>query len=214
MTKVLIIGASRGIGLETVKTALLAGHSVSALARSAASIPVENPALEKVPGDALASSTIRSALKGVDVVVQTLGVDIAPRSIFERTTLFSQSTRILVDAMKAAGVKRLIAVTGLGAGDSRGHGGIIYDSVVFPLLLKRVYDDKDVQEWIIGSSGLNWTIVRPGLLTNRPATGRYRILPAIVDSRFRPISGADVADFIVRQIDDRKLIGATPLLIN
>jgi putative NADH-flavin reductase len=214
MTKVLIIGASRGIGLETVKTALLAGHNVSALARSAASIPIQNPALEKVPGDALDSSTIRSALKGVDVVVQALGVDIAPRSIFERTTLFSQSTRILVDAMKIAGVKRLIAVTGLGAGDSRGHGGIIYDSVIFPLLLKRVYDDKDVQEWIIGSSGLDWTIVRPGLLTNRPATGRYRILTEAEDWTFGLIGRADVADFIVRQIDDRKLIRTTPLLID
>ena len=71
--------------------------------------------------------------------------------------------------MKVAGVKRLIAVTGLGAGDSRGHGGLIYDAVVFPLLLKRVYDDKDVQESIVRSSGLDWTIVRPGLLTNRPA---------------------------------------------
>ena len=134
--------------------------------------------------------------------------------MFERTTLFSQSTRIIVDAMKAAGVKRLIAVTGLGAGNSRGHGGIIYDSVVFPLLLKRVYDDKDVQEWIIKSSGLDWTIVRPGLLTNRPATGHYRILTAAGDWRFGTISRADVADFIVRQIDDRKLIGTTPLLIN
>jgi putative NADH-flavin reductase len=214
MAKVLIIGASRGIGLETVKAALLAGHSVRALARSAASIPIQNPALEKMPGNALDSSTIRGGLESVDAVVQTLGVDIASRSIFERTTLFSQSTRILVDAMKIAGVKRLIAVTGLGAGDSRGHGGIIYDSVVFPLLLKRVYDDKDVQEWIIGSSGLDWTIVRPGLLTNRPATGRYRILTATEDWRFGVISRADVADFIVRQIDDRKLIGATPLLIN
>jgi putative NADH-flavin reductase len=213
MAKVLIIGASRGIGLETVKAALLAGHSVRALARSAASIPIQNPALEKMPGNALDSSTIRGGLESVDAVVQTLGVDIASRSIFERTTLFSQSTRILVDAMKIAGVKRLIAVTGLGAGDSRGHGGIIYDSVVFPLLLKRVYADKDVQEWIIGSSGLDWTIVRPGLLTNRPATGRYRILTATEDWRFGVISRADVADFIVRQIDDRKLIESTPLLI-
>ena len=82
MAKVLIIGASRGIGLETVKAALLAGHNARALARSAASIPVQNAGLEKVPGNALDSSTIRSVLEGVDVVVQTLGVDIAPRSIF------------------------------------------------------------------------------------------------------------------------------------
>ena len=214
MAKVPIVGASRGIGLETVKAALLAGHNVRALARSAARIPIQNPGLDRVAGNALDSSTILSTLDGVDVVVQTLGVDVAPRSIFERTTLFSQSTRIIVDAMKAAGVKRLIAVTGLGAGNSRGHGGIIYDSVVFPLLLKRVYDDKDVQEWIIKSSGLDWTIVRPGLLTNRPATGHYRILTAAGDWRFGTISRADVADFIVRQIDDRKLIGTTPLLIN
>jgi putative NADH-flavin reductase len=197
MAKVLIIGASRGIGLETVKAALLAGHNVRALARSAARIPIQNPGLDRVAGNALDSSTILSTLDGVDVVVQTLGVDVAPRSIFERTTLFSQSTRIIVDAMKAAGVKRLIAVTGLGAGNSRGHGGIIYDSVVFPLLLKRVYDDKDVQEWIIKSSGLDWTIVRPGLLTNRPATGHYRILTAAGDWRFGTISRADVAaDFL------------------
>jgi uncharacterized protein YbjT (DUF2867 family) len=214
MAKVLIIGASRGIGLETVEAALDAGHSVRALARSAAGITVQNPALEKISGNALDSSTIRSALGGVDVVIQTLGVDIAPRSIFQRTTLFSQSTRILVDAMIIAGVKRLISVTGLGAGDSRGHGGLLYDALVFPLLLKRVYDDKDVQEWIIRSSGLDWTIVRPGLLTNRPAKGRYRILTAAEDWRFGLISRADVADFLVQQIDDRELIRTTPLLIS
>jgi len=197
-----------------VKAALLAGHNVRALARSAASIPIQDAGLEKVSGDALDSNMVCNALKDVNVVVQTLGVDISPRAVFERTTLFSQSTRILVDAMKAAGVKRLIAVTGLGAGDSRGHGGLLYDAVVFPLLLKRVYDDKDVQEWIIKSSGLDWTIVRPGLLTNRPATGRYRVLTASNDWRFGVISRADVADFLVRQIDDRALIGTTPLLIN
>ena len=211
---VLVIGASRGIGIEAVRAALRAGHSVRALARSAASLPIQDANLDKIPGDALDRDTIRNALKDVDVVVQTLGVDFAPRLIFEGTTLFSDSTRILVDAVKATGVKRLIAVTGLGAGDSRGHGGLLYDAFVFPLLLKRIYDDKDVQEWIIRSSGLDWTIVRPGLLTNSPATGRYRVLTASNDWRFGAVSRADVADFLVRQIDDRTLIGTTPLLIS
>ena len=155
------IGASRGIGLETVRAALRAGHRVHALARSAASMSIQDTKLVKVSGDALDRDTIRDALQDVDVVIQTLGVNFAPKLIFEGTTLFSDSTRILIDAMKVAGVKRLIAVTGLGAGDSRGHGGFIYDAVVFPLLLKRVYDDKDVQEWMIRSSGLGpWSAPR------------------------------------------------------
>jgi uncharacterized protein YbjT (DUF2867 family) len=214
MAKLLVVGASHGIGLETVRAALRAGHSVRALARSASKIPIQNSGLDKVSGDALDKDVVREALEDVEVVVQTLGVDISPRAIFERTILFSQSTRILVDAMKDAGVKRLIAVTGLGAGDSRGHGGFLYDAVVFPLILKRVYDDKDVQEWVIRSSGLDWTVVRPGLLTDRPATGRYRVLTTPRDWRFGVISRADVADFLVRQIDDLTLIGKTPLLIS
>jgi uncharacterized protein YbjT (DUF2867 family) len=214
VTKVLVIGASRGIGLETVKAALRAGHSVRALARSAASIPIQDAVLNKVSGNALDRDTIRNALQDVDVVIQTLGVNYAARYIFEGTTLFSESTRILVDAMKAAGMKRLITVTGLGAGDSRGHGGFLYDAFLFPLLLKRVYDDKDVQEWIVRSSGLDWTIVRPGLLTNRRAIGRYCVLIGSKDWRFGAISRADVADFLVRQVNDRALIGATPLLIS
>jgi putative NADH-flavin reductase len=214
MTKVLVIGASRGLGLETVRAALRAGHSVRALARSAASIRIQDADLDKVSGDALDCDTIRNALQDVDVVMQTLGVHFSPRVMFEGTTLFSGSTRVLVDAMKAAGVKRLITVTGLGAGDSRGHGGLLYDAVLFPLLLKRVYDDKDVQEQIVKSSGLDWTIVRPGLLKDSPATGRYRVLTASKDWRAGAISRADVADFLVRQINDRALIGSTPLLIS
>jgi putative NADH-flavin reductase len=213
VTTILVIGASRGIGLETVKTALRAGHSVRALARSAEGIPIEDAALDKVSGDALDHDTVRNALQDVGVVIQTLGVDFSPQLILEGTRLFSESTHILVDAMNAAGVKRLITVTGLGAGDSRGHGGLLYDAILFPLLLKRVYDDKDVQEWIVRSSGLDWTIVRPGMLMNGPATDNYRVLTASKDWRFGVISRADVANFLVRLIDDRALIGTTPLLI-
>jgi putative NADH-flavin reductase len=77
MAKLLIIGASRGIGLETVKAALRGGHRVLALARSAASIPIENADLEILSGNALDSEMIGNALEGVDVVIQTLGVDIS-----------------------------------------------------------------------------------------------------------------------------------------
>ena len=73
MAIVLIIGASRGIGLETVKAALEAGHSVRALARSAGRIPIDRPKLEKMAGDALETATVKHALSGVGVVIQSLG---------------------------------------------------------------------------------------------------------------------------------------------
>ena len=71
--RVLIIGASKGIGLETTRQALDAGHDVRALARSATAIAISNPSLEKMPGDALKPEDVEAALAGVDVVIQTLG---------------------------------------------------------------------------------------------------------------------------------------------
>jgi len=90
VAKVLIIGASRGIGLETLKAALQAGHSVRALARSARRIPVDHPKLEKMAGDALEMATVKRALTGVDVVTQSLGVSAGPEMILKPTRLFSK----------------------------------------------------------------------------------------------------------------------------
>ena len=73
-------------------------------------------------------------------------------------------------------MRRLICVTGIGAGDSRGHGGFLYDRVIAPFLLKTIYQDKDRQEALIRASGTDWTMVRPGFLTNGPLTGKYRLL--------------------------------------
>ena len=98
MAAILIIGASRGIGLETVRAALRTGHSVRALSRSAANIPIKDADLEKASGDARDRDTIRSAVKDIDVVIRTLGVDFSPRLIFAGTTLFSESTRSLLMA--------------------------------------------------------------------------------------------------------------------
>jgi uncharacterized protein YbjT (DUF2867 family) len=208
---VLIIGASRGIGLETVKAALQSGHSVRALARSARRISIDHRKLEKMAGDTLEVATVRRALTGVDVVIQSLGVSVGPKIILKPTQFFSTATRLLVTAMEEAQIKRLICVTGFGAGDSRGYGGFLY-SAAFRLLVGRLYDDKDVQERIVRSSELDWVIVRPVILTNGPKTNTYR---AVVDPRGWTcgfISRADVADFLIKQVDDDAFLHKTPVL--
>jgi len=211
MRTVLVIGASRGIGLETVKRAIKAGHSVRALSRSATAIRLHDAKLEKLEGDALDRDTIERALVGVDAVIQTLGVSPAPELIFSGTRLFSAATRVLVNAMEAGTVRRLICVTGFGAGDSRGRGGLLYNAALC-LFLGRVYADKDLQERIIRRSRLDWTIVRPTILTNGPRTGTYRVLVDPRDWTSGFISRADVADFLVAQIDDASLLYKTPAL--
>ena len=211
MAKILIIGASRGIGLQTVKAALEARHSVRALARSARRISIDHPKLEKMAGDALEMATVKRALSGVDVVIQSLGVSAGPEIIFKPTRIFSKATRVLVTAMEEAHVKRLICVTGFGAGDSRGYGGFLY-SAAFHLLMGRVYDDKDVQERIVRSSKLDWVIVRPVILIDGPKTNAYRALVDPRDWTCGFISRADVADFLVKQIDDDAFLHKSPVL--
>lgn len=210
---ILVIGASQGIGLETVKALLADGHAVRALARSANRIAINDQQLEKRDGDALDPGDISRALDGIDAVVQSLGVAMSLNAVMSGTTLFSRATRILVDAMRQKGPKRLICVTGMGAGDSRGRIGFPYDGLMFPIFLKRIYDDKDVQERMVKDSGLDWTIARPGVLISTPVAGSYRALTNPSDWKMQKIARADVARFIADEIRDGKFIGKTPLII-
>ena len=208
--RVLIVGASKGIGLETTRQALEAGHNVRALARSATAIAVSNPSLEKMRGDALKAEDVEAALVGVDVVIQTLGVGLG--DLFRPVHLFSDATQVLIAAMRSQGVKRLICVTGFGAGDSRASISCL-QRLPFQIVFGRAYDDKSLQEKLIKESELDWTIARPGVLTSGPRTGRYRILAESTEWCNGKISRADVADFLVRQIDDQTYIRKTPVLI-
>jgi nucleoside-diphosphate-sugar epimerase len=114
VARLLIIGASRGIGLESVKAALEAGHSLRALARSARRIPVGHPKLEKMAGDALEMATVKRALTGIDAVVQSFGVSAGPEIILKPTRLFSKATQVLVTAMQEAGW--LLGTSGMRSG--------------------------------------------------------------------------------------------------
>jgi putative NADH-flavin reductase len=210
MAQVLIIGASKDIGLETTRQALEAGHTVCAFARSAAGIRISDPKLKKVSGDALRNSEVTAAVTGTNAVIQVLGVGLG--DLFQPVHLFSDATRVLVAAMQAQGVRRLICVTGFGAGDSRASINCL-QLLPFRFFFGRAYDDKDVQERLIKDSALDWTIARPGVLTNGSRTGRYKALKEPSQWRNGTISRADVADFLVRQIEDRAYLRKTPVLV-
>jgi putative NADH-flavin reductase len=147
---------------------------------------------------------------GVDVVIQTLGVKVS--ELLRPVHLFSGATRVLIAAMQAQGVKRLICVTGFGAGDSRASISCL-QLVPFQIVFGRAYEDKSVQERLIKESGLEWTIVRPGVLTNGPRTGRYKIMTEAAQWRNGIISRSDVGEFLVRQIEDQTYVRQAPVLV-
>jgi len=209
---VLIIGASKGIGRRGVDSALKRGCSVRAMARGAEAIDLEHQRLEKFPGDATKRDDVRRALDGVDAVILAIGMPAGLTRLLRPVTVFSRSTEVLVDAMEASGPKRLVAVTGFGAGDTRSAMNAV-EELGHNMVLGRAYADKSVQEKIVERSGLDWTIVRPTILTNGSATGQYKVLVDPESWRNGFISRADVADFLVECALDEKHLHEAPVLV-
>jgi len=206
--KILIVGATRGIGRQVLEQALAAGHSVTALVRDARRLGVQHDRLKVAKGDILDPNSVALAMAGQEAVCCSIGVKVPGIQV----TVFSEGTRNLLEAMKKRGARRLVCVTGIGAGDSRGHGGFLYDRLFYPLLLRTVYADKDRQESVIRASGVDWVIVRPGFLTNGPLTGRYRVITDLSGVTAGRISRADVAHFILQQLVAPSHLRQTPLL--
>jgi uncharacterized protein YbjT (DUF2867 family) len=195
---IVVIGASHGIGLATVKAALAAGHAVHAMARSAA--PLANEKLAWFFGDVTSPHAFDEALENAQAAIITLGMG----STLTRkpVTLFTDATQALLAAMQKHGLRRLVCVTGIGAGDSRGHGTFFHDKILLRFGLKTIYADKERQEQMIWGSGLDWTIVRPGFLTDGPSTGKVRVLTTLDGVKARKISRADVGEFLVKCLRD------------
>jgi putative NADH-flavin reductase len=207
-TKILVLGATGATGRLIVNQAAARGYDVTVLVRSAGKAS-DITGAKLIVGDARDETALREALKGREAVVSALGTPVSP---FREVTLLSTATRALVSAMKAEQVSRLVCITGMGAGDSAGHGGFVADNVIFPLLLKKVYADKNRQEAIVRDSGLDWVLVRPSILNNKPGRGSVRALTDLSGFHGGSIAREDVATFVLDQVRADTWLHRSPLI--
>lgn len=206
--KIAIIGASKGVGKQLLEQALAEGNEVTALLRNPNTLQISNSNLHIVEGDILDAASVAKAAKDQDSVCVCIGIPPSRKPV----NVFSEGIKNVLASVGNNATQKLIVITGIGAGDSKGHGGFLYDWVINPLLLKEIYKDKDREESIIKNSNSSWLIVRPGFLTNGSRTGKYRIIDNLTGVTAGKISRADVADFILHQLKEPTYFGKTPLL--
>ena len=203
--RVLVLGATGGVGSLVVEEAVARGHDVRAQSRDAGRLAGLPPGAEAAEADPTDPARMAVLAQGCHAAIFALGVDrLGP------TTLFSDATRALIAAMCAAGARRLVAITGVGAGETRGHGGWLYDRVIFPLFTKARYADKDLQEALLRDSSLDWTILRPAPFARRAGEGPLETHEAIPpDLALTNVTRAEVARCAVDLLDRPETIGRT-----
>lgn len=205
--RVLIVGATGGTGRELVRQALERGHEVAAFVREPKRLGREHERLEVVPGNVLDAAAVERAVAGREAVLSALG---HKRWLYP-TRILSEGTRNVVRAMETHGVRRFVCETALGIADAWWRLGLSYTLFVRPVVLPFYFHDKVRQERIVRSSDLDWILVRPGILNDRPARGRYRHGPHIGHWLWGArISRADVATFMLDQLTDDTHLHQSP----
>jgi putative NADH-flavin reductase len=205
--KLLIIGGTGGTGMELIKQALDQGHIITALVRSPEKIKITHLNLSVVKGNVLDYESVLRAVANQDAVLSTLG----HKRFIIKTTILSEGTKNIIQAMEKNNVKRFICVTSLGINDSRFKLGLYYTLFVIPFIVFFYFLDKAKQERIIRSSHLDWTIVRPGQLTNGKKRAVYKHGDHVGNYILtKMISRADVAHFMLTQLTDLTYLKKTP----
>jgi putative NADH-flavin reductase len=192
-----IIGASAGIGLETVKRGLNRNHSITTLSRSEIEIK-EKKSLNMILGDATNKADLFNSIQQAEAIIVTLGTG---RNM-KATTLFSDFAKLIVEINREKKMDvPFIFVTGFGAGESKNYVPWMV-KLFLKYVLKDVYADKTKMEEIITNSDLNWTVVRPGRLLDKEFTEKYRIENTLFKGiNIGGINRADVADFLIKQAE-------------
>ena len=216
--KITIIAATGGVGRQLVSQALAAGHDVTAVARNPAKLPPDVRATRVVSADLARPDmqVLESAVAGADAVLSALG----PHNNSD-AGIAAPGTKAITDAMRAAGVRRIVAISAAPVGTTPSPGrphpprhdpgeGFFMRHVgtrIAKILFGKVYDDLARMEDVLRDSGLDWTILRPPQLTGKPLTGRYRTARGRNVRGGRSIPRADVADYMLALLAQPDTIG-------
>ena len=180
------------------------GHGVTALTRRPDELD-DHENLEVVAGDVLDPEAVEKVVIGHDAVISVLGAGM------RRTTLRTDGTRNIVEAMQRQGVRRLVSQSVFGLGDGAEKLPLHWKLVVKPLILRNAYRDHAGQEAVVASSGLDWTITRPVSLRDTEATGRYHDGPAAAMNDITlKIGLTDLARFTLDQLESDKYLHRRP----
>ncbi|MEA3639404.1 MAG: NAD(P)-binding oxidoreductase [Lamprobacter sp.] len=201
--KIALFGATGGTGRQVLSQGLAKGDGFHVLARSPETLQPATD-LEVIAGDVLDQAAVDRCLTGTDAVICVLG------SHGSAEPVEADGTERIIAGMQRLGINRLVAVTSMGVGDSREQVPGFF-RVIMQLTLKKIMAAKERQEQLIRESGLDWTIVRPGGLTDGPATGSY-LSGTDKSIKATRISRADVADFVLQQLRDDRYLHQAPSL--
>lgn len=205
---VIIFGSTGNTGRQVVTQALEQGHQVTAFARSAEKLGLRHENLRVVQGDVLDFPAVEAAVAGQDAVICTLGAP--PR---DKNHLRERGTENILRAMENTGVRRLVAQSTVGIGDSHDALPFHMKYILVPLLLGRAFADHAKQEERIRESQADWTIVRPAALKEGKYTGSYQVdYTADNHNVTSNISYADTAEFMLKQLADSTYVHRTPSL--
>jgi putative NADH-flavin reductase len=206
--KVVVFGSTGGTGRQLVQQALAAGHAVTAFARHPEMHFSPSANLTTVRGDTTDPQAVERAIAGHDAVLCALGG--SPMRRGERVCATAMGH--IVPAMQRQQVRRVVAVSTFGAGDTRPHVGWFPQHVLFGLVLATEVADKEAMEGLLAASALDWTTVRIGVLSDAPPKGNWR---AADDGSIRgmgKVSRGDVAAFMIQQLQGTDWVKRRPVL--
>jgi putative NADH-flavin reductase len=194
-----IFGATGGTGRQLVEQALEEGHTVTVLVRNPAAFPIQHERLSLVQGDVRDRARVETVVAGQDAILSALGTN--QRGL---VSICTDGVERMLTAMNPSQVRRLLVVSAYGVAES--HHRNLYNLLVWTSMKEKMLD-KERMEKLLEHSDIQWTLIRPPALTNGPRTQHYHTGTDLRISATSHISRADVADFMLRSIDDTSTVG-------